>query len=142
MAQVNTRVRGMRDRLEQGLIERIGRCFVTGDADNRLPNTANVAFEYIEGEGILLLLNKEGIAASSGSACTSGSLQPSHVLRAMNIPYTAAHGAIRFSLSRDNTDDEVDRVLAVMPDVVDKLRDISPFWSKERAPQASDPAYA
>jgi len=116
--------------------------FVTGDPDNRLPNTANVAFEYIEGEGILLLLNKEGIAASSGSACTSGSPEPSHVLRAMNIPYTAAHGAIRLSLSRDNTDDEVDHVLAVMPDIVDKLRGISPFWSKEGAPQAFDPAYA
>ena len=82
-------------------------------------------------KGILLLLNKEGIAASSGSACTSGSLEPSHVLRAMKIPYTAAHGAIRFSLSRESTDDEVDHVLTVMPAIVDKLRDISPFWSKE-----------
>lgn len=142
MAKVNTHVRGLRDRLEKGLIQRIGHCFVTGDPDNRLPNTANVAFEYIEGEGILLLLNKEGVAASSGSACTSGSLEPSHVLRAMNISYTAAHGAIRFSLSRDSTDDEVDHVLAVMPDIVDKLRGISPFWSKEGAPQAFDPAYA
>ena len=96
----------------------------------------------IEGEGILLLLNKEGIAASSGSACTSGSLEPSHVLRAMKIPYTAAHGAIRFSLSRESTDDEVDHVLTVMPGIVDKLRGISPFWSKEGAPQAFDPAYA
>src|SRR3546814_15720842 len=75
--------------------------FVTGDPENRLPNTANVAFEYIEGEAILLLMNREGVAASSGSACTSGSLEPSHVLRAMNVPYTAAHGAIRFSFSRE-----------------------------------------
>jgi cysteine desulfurase len=142
LAEENTRVRALRDRLEKGLIQRIGNSFVTGDPDNRLPNTANVAFEYIEGEGILLLLNKEGIAASSGSACTSGSLEPSHVLRAMKIPYTAAHGAIRFSLSRDSTDDEVDHVLAVMPVIVDKLRGISPFWSKEGAPQAFDPAYA
>jgi len=142
MVEENTRVRGLRDRLEKGLIQRIGNCFVTGDPENRLPNTANVAFEYIEGEGILLLLNREGIAASSGSACTSGSLEPSHVLRAMNIPYTAAHGAIRFSLSRDSTDDEVDHVLAVTPAIVDKLRGISPFWSKEGAPQAFDPAYA
>jgi cysteine desulfurase len=142
MAEENIRVRGLRDRLEKGLIQRVGNSFVTGDPDNRLPNTANVAFEYIEGEGILLLLNKEGIAASSGSACTSGSLEPSHVLRAMKIPYTAAHGAIRFSLSRDSTDDEVDHVLAVMPVIVDKLRGISPFWSKEGAPQAFDPAYA
>jgi cysteine desulfurase len=142
MVEENTRVRGLRDRLEKGLIQRIGNCFVTGDPENRLPNTANVAFEYIEGEGILLLLNRDGIAASSGSACTSGSLEPSHVLRAMNIPYTAAHGAIRFSLSRDSTDDEVDHVLAVTPAIVDKLRGISPFWSKEGAPQAFDPAYA
>jgi cysteine desulfurase len=141
MAEENTRVRGLRDRLENGLIQSIGNCFVTGDRDHRLPNTANVAFEYIEGEGILLLLCKNGIAASSGSACTSGSLEPSHVLRAMKIPYTAAHGAIRFSLSRDSTDDEVDHVLAVMPPIVDKLRGISPFWSKEGAPQAFDPAY-
>jgi cysteine desulfurase len=142
MAEENTRVRRLRDRLEKGIIQRIGNSFVTGDPGNRLPNTANVAFEYIEGEGILLLLNKEGIAASSGSACTSGSLEPSHVLRAMNIPYTAAHGAIRFSLSRESTDDEVDHVLSVMPAIVDKLRGISPFWSKEGAPQAFDPAYA
>jgi cysteine desulfurase len=142
MVEENTRVRGLRDRLEKGLVQRIDNCFVTGDPENRLPNTANVAFEYIEGEGILLLLNKESIAASSGSACTSGSLEPSHVLRAMNIPYTAAHGAIRFSLSRDSTDDEVDHVLAVTPVIVDKLRGISPFWSKEGAPQAFDPAYA
>ena len=142
MSDENTRVRGLRDRLEKGLIQRIGSSFVTGDPENRLPNTANVAFEYIEGEGILLLLNKEGIAASSGSACTSGSLEPSHVLRAMKIPYTAAHGAIRFSLSRDSTDDEVDHVLAVMPAIVDKLRAISPFWSKEGAPAAFDPSYA
>jgi cysteine desulfurase len=142
MAEENTRVRGLRDRLEKGLVQRIGSSFITGDPENRLPNTANVAFEYIEGEGILLLLNKEGIAASSGSACTSGSLEPSHVLRAMNIPFTAAHGAIRFSLSRDSTDDEVDHVLAVMPAIVDKLRGISPFWSQEAAPAAFDPAYA
>jgi cysteine desulfurase len=142
MVEENTRVRGLRDRLEKGLVQRIGSSFITGDPENRLPNTANVAFEYIEGEGILLLLNREGIAASSGSACTSGSLEPSHVLRAMNIPYTAAHGAIRFSLSRDSTDDEVDHVLAVTPAIVDKLRGISPFWSKEGAPQAFDPAYA
>ena len=142
MAEENTRVRGLRDRLESGLIQRIGHSFVTGDRDNRLPNTANVAFEFIEGEGILLLLNKEGVATSSGSACTSGSLEPSHVLRAMNVPYTAAHGAIRFSLSRDSTDDEVDHVLAVMPAIVAKLRGISPFWSKEGTPQAFDPAYA
>jgi cysteine desulfurase len=137
------RVRALRDRLEKGLLQRIPNCFVTGDADNRLPNTANIAFEFIEGEGILLLLNREGIAASSGSACTSGSLEPSHVLRAMKIPYTAAHGAIRFSLSRDNSPEEVDHVLEVMPAIIDKLRALSPFWNGAGAPaQEFKPVYA
>ena len=93
-----TSVRRMRDRLEQGILAAVPHCFVTGDPTNRLPNTCNIAFEYIEGEAILLLLNKQGIAASSGSACTSGSLEPSHVMRAMGIPFTAAHGTVRFSL--------------------------------------------
>jgi len=138
-----TQVRDLRDRLEQGLLQRIGNCFVTGDASNRLPNTSNIAFEYIEGEGILLLLNKEGIAASSGSACTSGSLEPSHVLRAMNVPYTAAHGAIRFSFSRDNTAKDVDRVLEVMPGIIEKLRSLSPFWQGEGKAKADfTPTYA
>jgi len=143
MADEATRVKGLRDRLEKGLLQRIGNAFVTGDPDARLPNTANVAFEFIEGEGILLLLNKEGIAASSGSACTSGSLEPSHVLRAMQVPYTAAHGAIRFSFSRDNTDGDVDRVLEVMPGIVERLRALSPYWQGEgRAPAAFTPVYA
>jgi cysteine desulfurase len=105
------RVREMRDRLEKGIIEAIPRAFVNGDIENRLPNTSNISFEFVEGEGILLLLNDLGIAASSGSACTSGSLEPSHVLRAMGVPFTAAHGSIRFSLSRYNTMDEVDYVV-------------------------------
>jgi cysteine desulfurase len=97
----------------------------------------------VEGEGILLLMNREGIAASSGSACTSGSLEPSHVLRAMNIPYTAAHGAIRFSFSRDNTDADVDRVLEVMPGIIEKLRALSPFWQgADKAPATFNPVYA
>ncbi|MCJ2179130.1 cysteine desulfurase NifS [Novosphingobium album (ex Hu et al. 2023)] len=141
MADEQTRVAGLRDRLEKGLLQQIGNSFVTGDADNRLPNTANVAFEYIEGEAILLLMNREGIAASSGSACTSGSLEPSHVLRAMNVPYTAAHGAIRFSFSRENGDADVDRVLEVMPAIIGKLREMSPFW-RERDNQAFNPTYA
>ncbi|MCB1484862.1 MAG: cysteine desulfurase NifS [Hyphomicrobiaceae bacterium] len=131
MVEDSARMARLRDRLEKGILQRIGNCFVTGDPQNRLPNTANVAFEYIEGEAILLLLNKEGIAASSGSACTSGSLEPSHVMRAMSIPYTAAHGATRFSLSRETTDADVDHVLAVMPGIISKLRDLSPFWSKD-----------
>lgn len=143
MQDEQTRVRSLRDRLEKGLLQRIGNCMVTGDVENRLPNTANVAFEFIEGEAILLLLNKAGVAASSGSACTSGSLEPSHVLRAMKVPYTAAHGAIRFSLSRDNTDEDVDRVLDAAPPIIEKLRALSPFWkSGEESPQAFNPAYA
>jgi cysteine desulfurase len=138
----NTRVKALRDRLEKGLLQRIGNAFATGDVEHRLPNTANVAFEYVEGEGILLLLNKAGIAASSGSACTSGSLEPSHVLRAMKVPYTAAHGAIRFSFSRDNTDDDVDHVLETMPGIIAQLRALSPFWAKEgRADKAFQPSY-
>ena len=94
----NTQVAAMRDHLQAGLLAAVPHAFVTGDPDNRLPNTLNIAFEYIEGEAILMLLNKAGIAASSGSACTSGSLEPSHVMRAMVVPYTAAHGTVRFSL--------------------------------------------
>ena len=131
MAQEQTAVRAMRDRLEQGILSAVPNCFVTGDPDNRLPNTANIAFEFIEGEAILLLLNKLGIAASSGSACTSGSLEPSHVMRAMGIPYTAAHGTTRFSLSRYNTMDEVERVIAAIPPIVAQLRKLSPYWGED-----------
>lgn len=143
MADDSARMARLRDRLEKGLLQRIGSCFVTGDPANRLPNTANVAFEFIEGEAILLLLNREGIAASSGSACTSGSLEPSHVMRAMGVPYTAAHGATRFSLSRETTDADIDHVLAVMPDIIAKLRDLSPFWVKGGGDTTSfQPSYA
>jgi cysteine desulfurase len=146
MEHEQTSVRALRDRLEQGLIAAVPHCFVTGDTDNRLPNTANIAFEYIEGEAILLLLNKLGIAASSGSACTSGSLEPSHVMRAMGIPYTAAHGTIRFSLSRYNTAEEVERVIEAVPPIVAQLRKLSPYWDVdgpvEEPEKAFVPAYA
>jgi len=115
---------------------------VTGDPDNRLPNTANIAFEYVEGEAILMLLNKKGIAASSGSACTSGSLEPSHVMRAMDIPYTAAHGSIRFSLSRYNTMEEVEKVIAVVPDIIAQLRKLSPYWAGEGPVEEPEKAFA
>ena len=141
----NTAVRALRDRLETGLLSRISHCFVTGDVHNRLPNTCNIAFEYIEGESILLLLNKLGIAGSSGSACTSGSLEPSHVMRAMGIPYTAAHGTIRFSLSRYNTEAEIDRVIAATPTIIAQLRKLSPYWTEagKGGPAASpDAAFA
>ena len=129
MAFENREVRRLRDRLECGILGRVPHSFVTGDAGNRLPNTSSIAFEFIEGESILLLLNKQGIAASSGSACTSGSLEPSHVMRAMGIPYTAAHGTVRFSLSRYNTEDEIERVIDVLPPIIEQLRRLSPYWS-------------
>ena len=114
--------------MNKGFVATVPHCFVTGDPDNRLPNTCNIAFEYIEGEAILLLLNKVAIAASSGSACTSGSLEPSHVMRAMDIPYTAAHGSVRFSFSRYNTMEEVERVIESVPPIIEQLRELSPYW--------------
>lgn len=123
----NTRVKNLRDRLQEGIIASCPDCLINGDVENRLPNTANISFEYIEGEAILLMLNKFGICASSGSACTSGSLEPSHVLRAMGVPFTAAHGSIRFSLSRYNTEEEVDFVIDKIAPVVNRLRELSPF---------------
>ena len=142
----NTTVKEMRDRLEEGVLAAVPNTFVTGDIDNRLPNTANIAFEYIEGEAILMLLNKAGIAASSGSACTSGSLEPSHVMMAMGIPYTAAHGTVRFSLSRHNTMEEVEEVIKAIPPIMEKLRKLSPYWGEngpiEEPEKAFAPTYA
>jgi len=128
----NTVVRDLRDRLEAALLQRIPDCLANGAACERLPNTSNISFHYIEGEGILLLLDRIGIAASSGSACTSGSLEPSHVLRAMGVPFTQSHGSIRFSLSRYNTVEQVDYVAASLPVIVERLRQITPF-NAERA---------
>ena len=143
IADEQTRVKSLRDRLEAGILQRVPNCFVNGDKYDRLPNTCNVAFEYVEGEAILLHLTRAGIAASSGSACTSGSLEPSHVLRAMNIPFTAAHGSIRFSFSRDSVDDDVDRVIDVLPGVMEKLRALSPFWAgANEGPKEFKPVYA
>ena len=126
----NTKVKALRDRLEKTLLELIPKTRVNGDIENRLPNTTNISFEFIEGEAILLLLDRMGICASSGSACTTGSLEPSHVLRAMGVPYTAAHGAIRFSFSRYNTEEEVDYIIEKLPPVIERLRAISPFWNE------------
>ncbi|WP_085027642.1 cysteine desulfurase NifS [Ensifer aridi] len=125
----NTRIKSLRDQLEEGLLERIPEAFVTGDPLARLPNTANVAFDGIDGEAIQFLLNRDGIACSSGSACTSGSSERSHVLEAMNIPYPVARGAVRFSFSRYNLEEDVDRVLEVLPGIVKKLRDFPPISS-------------
>ncbi len=138
----NTEVKRLRDKLEAGILARVPRAFATGDVTNRLPNTSNIAFEFIEGEAILLLLNKFGIAASSGSACTSGSLEPSHVMRAMGIPYTAAHGTIRFSLSRYTTEAEIDRVIQVVPEIVAQLRRLSPYWGEHGPAAEPEKAFA
>jgi cysteine desulfurase len=127
-----TRVRVLRDRLEEKILPAVTDCRRNGAAEPRLPNTSNISFDYIEGEGILLLLDRAGIAASSGSACTSGSLEPSHVLKAMGVPFISAHGSIRFSLSRYNTEAEIDYVAAVVPRIVERLREITPF-NRERA---------
>ncbi|MBA7624241.1 Cysteine desulfurase NifS [subsurface metagenome] len=118
----NTKVKYLRDKLENAILKKCPDCRLNGDKDNRLPNTSNISFEFIEGEAILLMLDKFGICASSGSACTSGSLEPSHVLRAMGVPFTAAHGSIRFSLSRYNTEEEVDYTIEKMPGIVNQLR--------------------
>lgn len=129
MRRENTTVRLLRDKLENGLLKRVPNTILNGHKEERLPNTTNVSFEYVEGEAILLHLDRYGICASSGSACTSGSLEPSHVLRAMGVPFTAAHGSIRFSLSVYNTEDEVDYILEKLPPVIAKLREMSPFWA-------------
>ena len=141
MEYENTGVRALRDRLEVGILAQVPYAFANGDPEHRLPNTSSISFEYIEGEAILMLLSRVGIAASSGSACTSGSLEPSHVLRAMDIPYTAAHGTIRFSLSRETTEAEVDWVIAQTPPIIEQLRRLSPYWGAN-GPILTDNAFA
>jgi cysteine desulfurase len=121
----------LRDKLEKRLMELCPDVRVNGDRENRLPNTTNMSFEYVEGEAILLRSNEYGICASSGSACTSGSLEPSRVLRAMGVPFTAIHGSIRFSLSRYNTEEEIDTVIEIMPKIIKQLRELSPFGKEK-----------
>jgi cysteine desulfurase len=123
----------LRDKLEKNLLERIPHSMVNGDTKHRLPNTTNISYEYVEGEAILLMMNEFGICASSGSACTSGSLEPSHVLRAMGVPFTAAHGSIRYSLSDYNTEEEIDFIIEHTPPIIERLRELSPFWSQRKA---------
>lgn len=123
----NTRVKALRDKLQDGLLRSIPEAIINGDPGSRLPNTLNISFKYVEGEAILLLLDQVGICASSGSACTSGSLEPSHVLRAMGVPFTYAHGSVRFSLSRYTTEAEVDVALSELPKIIERLRSISPY---------------
>ena len=126
-----------------GILAKVPDCFVTGDPDNRTANTSNIAFQFVEGEGILLKLNEYGICASSGSACTSGSLDPSHVMKAMGIPFTAAHGTIRFSLSRFTTEADIDYTVEKVPEIIAELRSFSPYWRKDGSGGAEsfDPNY-
>ena len=135
-----THIGQLRDRLEHRLLASVPSVMVMGGGQPRVPGTVNLAFEFIEGEAILLLLNQAGIAASSGSACTSGSLEPSHVMRAMNIPYTAAHGTIRFSLSRYTREKEIDYVVATLPPIIDRLRALSPYWQNGK-PRPADAVF-
>jgi cysteine desulfurase len=128
LEEVTTRVGQLRDKLESELLRRIPNSMINGDSENRLPNTTSISFEYVEGESILLMIDEFGICASSGSACTSGSLEPSHVLRAMGVPFTAAHGSIRFSLSIYNTEEEIDFIIEKLPPIIEHLRNLSPFW--------------
>lgn len=131
-----TEVKRLRDKLENGILNSIYNAKINGDTDNRVPNTTNIGFQYIEGELILLHLSDLGICASSGSACTSGSLEPSHVLKSMGVPFEALHGSIRFSLSRFTTEEEIDYVLKVLPDVIFKLNKISPYQRELKSLEA------
>ncbi len=126
--EMDTRIRGLRDHLQNKLMEAIPSSTVNGELNNRLPNTLSIGFDAVEGESILLLMDQAGICASSGSACTSGSLDPSHVLMAMKVPFTSAHGTIRFSLSIFNTMEEMDYIIKTLPPIIERLRDMSPFW--------------
>jgi cysteine desulfurase len=136
MAEENDRVCKLRDKLEAGLLATCLDARLNGDPDSRLPNTTNISFEFVEGEAILLMMDHLGIAASSGSACTSGSLEPSHVLRAMGVPFTAVHGSIRFSLSRFTTEEEIDYVIREMPPIIKRLREISMFSAgRDKTPE-------
>jgi len=133
LSESTQKTAALRDKLEKNLLERIPNSMVNGDPQHRLPNTTNISYEYVEGEAILLMMNEFGICASSGSACTSGSLEPSHVLRAMGVPFTAAHGSIRYSLSDDNTEEEIDAIIEHTPPIIERLRELSPFWSQRKA---------
>ena len=122
------RIRGLRDRLQDNLMSRLEEVKLNGHKELRVPNTVNISFKYIEGESLLLMLDNEGIAVSTGSACSSGSLEPSHVITSMGIPAEVAHGSIRFSLSRYNTQEEIDYAADAVVEVVNRLREFSPLW--------------
>ncbi len=123
------KLKALRDRLEKGLMEKIPDIKINGDPEKRLPNTANISFEYVEGESLLLNLDMMGVAASSGSACTSGSLEASHVLLAMSLSHEMSHGSVRFSLGRHNTEEEIDYIIEIMPPIVERMRSMSPLYA-------------
>ncbi len=127
-----SKVAALRDKLQKGILEKIKTASINGAIDKRTPNTLNASFEFIEGESILLYLDRKGICVSTGSACSSGSLEPSHVLRAMNIPFSKIHGSVRFSLSRYTTEEDIDYTLQELPGVIETLLTISPFWDNEK----------
>jgi cysteine desulfurase len=135
-----TRIRSLRDQLETAIEEQISQIQVNGRGALRLPNTLNVSCHYVEGEAMLYQLSDCGICASSGSACTSGSLEPSHVLRAMHVPFTAVHGSVRFSFSRYNTQADVEQIVQVFPQIVANLRKLSPYWDQEHNRPRGDAA--
>ena len=126
------KIKRLRDKLENNILSKCPNAVINGGEEKRVPNTTNIGFQFIEGESILLYLNEKGIAASSGSACSSQSLEPSHVLKAMDIPFTTIHGSIRFSLSRFTTEKEIDYASSVLPDIIGRLLDISPFWDSKK----------
>ncbi len=128
----NRREAALRDRLIAGITESISHCRLTGHPEQRLPNIASFVVQYVEGEGILLSLDMEGICASTGSACTSASLDPSHVLIAMGYSHTLAHGSLRLSVGRENTEEEIERVIELLPPIVQRLREMSPLWADAR----------
>lgn len=132
MDNENKRLAALRDKLERELLKRVPYARVNGDTRHRLSNTLNISFEFIEGEGIILSLDMKGIAVSTGSACTSGSLEPSHVLKAMGVPIEIAHGSVRFSLGRENSEEDIDYVIETVPEVVERLRSMSPLWEDKQ----------
>lgn len=132
LGQMSTHIKKLRDKLENTLIKTVTNTMINGDREQRLPNTTSIGFEFVEGEAILLMMDEFGICASSGSACTSGSLEPSHVLRAMGVPFTAAHGSIRFSLSTYSTEDEIDFIIEKVPPIIKRLRELSPFGKNNK----------
>ena len=127
MKEENTRVKALRDKLENAILANLSHVYVNGHKNSRLPNTVNFAFDFVEAEAVLLLLDQKNICASSGSACTTGSLDPSHVLKAMGLTPARARGAVRFSLSTYNTEADVDKLIQVLPGIIEKLRKISPL---------------